>query len=1513
MTKTDYLLSGALALLLALPLNDASAQVALRTPTSPFKEASVKVKAEQSETRQKRLSPKFPLRGLAKEFAARTASGNKSLEVMKVEYQRLKASKTSSSVKKTPRLTTAEGRELWGNVVSQSTWGAYETNYGVYSFNASSPITVTEKALNDNMVATGGGALVDGIYHMIYEVESWGYIFMTHYAFDTNTWEQVAEDDIEDYAMYARETAVAADGTVYGEFYDSDLYNLELGVVDYNTLTRTTIGTLTNSYAALGITRDNKLYGVAADGNLYSIDTKTAKETLVGATGVTIADKWGDYSLQSGEIDYRTNTFYWAAVNADGESALYTVDLATGKATKVADFPANEYICALSIPEPTPADAAPTAVTDAKVEFEGASLTGTVSFTAPTKTYGGDDLTGDLNYYIVVKTDTIAKGKTTAGAAVKADATVKDNGSTRFQIITENSAGQSKAASVTKYVGMDIPEAIGSVKLDADDNTGKMTVTWTVPKAGENGGYVGDLKYNVVRYPDSITVVTETTDTVFTETIESSEIKAYTYGVVAVNGTMKSKETMSNKVVMGPGIIPPYANTFGSKDAFDLMTVIDANNDGCTWSLYTYSDGTGYARYTYSTKNKADDWLLTPPLKLEAGKEYIVSFEAANFQSKYAEKLEVKYGVGSDPTKYEGVILEPTVLQGAAYTTFANSIVPDADGTIKIGFHGISDPYKMYLMLRNITVSEGSAVAAPDSATAITVAPGEKGALEATVSFTLPSKAINGSELASITKVDILRDGVVVGSVTDNLKPGCTASYTDKGAANGKNTYSVRVYNAAGGGRYSSEASTFVGPDKPTVLTADSIKITDNFTSINLSWAPVTEGANGGYVNPDEIWYKIYYPQYDVDGDAQQTAIDSVRGKTTYDVTYDTSDGEQKLVSYCISAKNEVGESNMMQTRSLICGKPYELPFHEVFPGGKRTYDMWVTRTLGSSSWNLVSKTSYDAQGGSAAFDGAGDAAYLSSGKISLDNVVAPKLVFRTKTGKKTNGSITVQVCRPDNTVDSLTTVTYNTMDSTQATPWATTMVSLEKYVNEPYIILQFCGEGTTNDYIYLDDINVRNVFGNDLAAEISMPESAKRGSKTTATVTITNYGANAAEAYYVNLYAEGQLVDTKNVTESLASFESKTFTFDYKPSVFADNDSTVSMYATVELSGDEYTENNTAETSLKLQESTKAAPQSALAFISDDAVYVDWTASALEKAEVTDGFEDYATWSADKFGDWTCADGDKGLTGLVFNGYKYGHQGEAFAFEIWEPEAIFAGCLESNPSYTPHSGNKYAAAVYSNVGGKFVDANNWLISPTLSGDMQTITFYALCQGDAQSIYPETVELLYSTAGASDTAKFVAVDTVTIDKEEWTEVTFDVPADATNFAIHHITTSGGFMFAVDDVTYIAGIGKPVGYNVYRNKELVATVPADTTSYVDAATLADGVYRYAVTAVYDDGESAPVEASPIVVSAINGIDAASNKTYTVYTVDGKLVAAGVKSLSGLKKGVYIVNNKKTVVK
>ena len=63
----------------------------------------------------------------------------------------------------------------------------------------------------------------------------------------------------------------------------------------------------------------------------------------------------------------------------------------------------------------------------------------------------------------------------------------------------------------------------------------------------------------------------------------------------------------------------PYSVRFDDMDAFDRLLVIDNNNDGSTWTLeYFY----GVAQYHYDMDNNGDDYLVSPPLNLEAGKSY---------------------------------------------------------------------------------------------------------------------------------------------------------------------------------------------------------------------------------------------------------------------------------------------------------------------------------------------------------------------------------------------------------------------------------------------------------------------------------------------------------------------------------------------------------------------------------------------------------------------------------------------------------------------------------------------------------------------------------------------------------------------------------------------------------------------------------------------------------------------------------------------------------------------------
>ena len=116
---------------------------------------------------------------------------------------------------------------------------------------------------------------------------------------------------------------------------------------------------------------------------------------------------------------------------------------------------------------------------------------------------------------------------------------------------------------------------------------------------------------------------------------------------------------------------------------------------------------------------------------------------------------------------------------------------------------------------------------------------------------------------------------------------------------------------------------------------------------------------------------------------------------------------------------------------------------------------------------------------------------------------------------------------------------------------------------------------------------------------------------------------------------------------------------------------------------------------------------------------------------------------------------------------------------------------------------------------------------------------------------------------------------------------------------------------IDDVTYSYGPGAVMGYNVYRDGTLLGTTEADKLSFTDTKVEQNATYVYGVTAVYADEESEATVAAPLTTSI--GEVLAAGKGVDVYTTDGVLVARDVRNFSTLKKGVYVVDGKKLIVK
>ena len=277
----------------------------------------------------------------------------------------------------------------------------------------------------------------------------------------------------------------------------------------------------------------------------------------------------------------------------------------------------------------------------------------------------------------------------------------------------------------------------------------------------------------------------------------------------------------------------PYSNALATEAQFADFGVIDSNKDGFTWT-FNASYGTYYSYNSESTTTAANDWLISPAIKLEAGKKYHFAIDAASASTAYAETFEVKIGTEPKASALTQSIIAATDVTSKEFVTYENEMVSvSTTGYYHFGIHCISEANMWRLMVQNFLVEAGVEPGAPAAVSDFALTQTE-GKLEVNVKFTAPSKTAGGDNLASITKVDILRNGQVVKSLTD-VTPGSEKTYVDnEGLAIGTYTYQVIPYNEVGIGAKSEEKSIFLSVALDVPHTFDfSQNLLDQFTVID--------------------------------------------------------------------------------------------------------------------------------------------------------------------------------------------------------------------------------------------------------------------------------------------------------------------------------------------------------------------------------------------------------------------------------------------------------------------------------------------------------------------------------------------------------------------------------------------------------------------------------------------------------------------------------------------------------
>lgn len=1435
----------------------------------------------------------------------------------------------ASNVKTTRSILKAEGNypEIYGGVLYSAAWEATgNSDYGIYTIPTSAGGSF-EKLYSFNDISPNYGAAVkDGVYYFNYYYSFLGFWdFFESYGFDLETGEQVFYSDNTNNPILAQGMDTdPVTGEIYGIFMDDSLEGLELATVSYgsNSVTKTSIASLGDAwFNAFAIASDGTFYAIKTDdftgeGILVTINRTTGAVTEIGDTGET------PYYISGACIDRKTNRMFWALSPEDETGYLTEVDLTTGQASLVCMFGNGEEVAGMYIPVAAAADDAPDACTDVSVNFSADSLTGQVNFTTPTTTFGGAELETMVTVHILVNGEEV---KTSEGLAVGTtdyeNVTVEEAGLYNFTVYASNEAGDGPKVTVKNiWVGADTPAA---TKATAAYANGNMEITWLPVTEGINGGYVSDITYTVKDSKGNV-LAEGLTVTSYSFAVEMPvEITAYYYEVYVVSGDLTSAPARTNTVMLG-SIVPPYAPDF-STDGLEGWTVIDGNEDGKIWTVQ--SDGS--VRMSYNDTLDMDDWLITPPLKLEAGKGYMVSFATKAQSTTFPEKLEVMWGDNNTPEALTNVILAPTDVNLDAYYEYSKMIIPETDGIYYVGFHGISDADEYYLYLKDIQIGEGVSTSAPGLPTNLVGTPGAGGALECTVAFNAPAVTMAGNALASLEKVELYRNETLINTF-DAPTPGAALSFKDTAALNGYNNYSVVGYNADGKGLTAS-ISVYVGFSLPVAPAVVNISRTDVVGQALVTWPAVTEDINGMTLTSNDVTYTVCV--YD------NGWVPVVEDLTALQYSYQAvAAGEQEFVQMAVFAETAAGTGMGTASDMIPVGTPYN-GMNETFADGQLQY-IWGYSQIGSASLKIGTDSTFE---GITSVNGDNGYLYVNanyedyganlfSGLISLNGMVNPGLTFYTYNVVNEGGdpdineiAVSVKEADSDEWVTVMAPTTVDELCGGVTDEWGKVTVSLAAYANKT-IQVQLTAVTKFYTNTFFDDIKVGSILGHDLAAAgISAPGKVKAGAEYSVDVKVSNEGAQDAASYSVELYANEELVATEDC-ENLESGKSTVVSFDLTMSAIATEE--ITYYAKVVYSLDENEANNqTSSITVVPVVSVLPTATDLVGELTEDGIELTWNEPNLEGGvaeEITDDFED-AEGFASEYGDWKFYDGDQSEVGGFQNMDLPGiTPGETKgSFWIWDNDIA-----QGNQTFEAHSGTHYLFALFRWDDGT---SDDWAISPELYGGAQTISFYARSYSTQ---YPEKIQVYYST-GSQDVADFVAVSGSLVNAVpgDWTQYTVDLPEGAKYFAIRSFATSS-FMLMVDDVTYTpAGLTADLeiaGYNIYRNGVKINDELVEETTYVDTTADENETYTYVVTVVYTDkGESAAsneVTVKTTSVNAINGglVIAVENQTIVVRNAGDKEVSvytpAGLAVYNGkgdarveVSGGIYLVKVGKAVKK
>ncbi len=829
---------------------------------------------------------------------------------------------------------------------------------------------------------------------------------------------------------------------------------------------------------------DKNIYGITLNFDLVIIDRKTGNQTKVAHIN---AGNPGQYVTG---MTYSTseNTIMWNPAYSDYDSAIATIDPKTGAFTKIMQFNTGDsFGCLAEIGSKVNAES-PARPEIVSTNFPDGATSGNIVYKLPTQTVAGVALSGDIAWQATLDGRNYKNGTGKPGAEITIQYDDLATAEHTFGMYATSGSNEGASATVTFYTGYDIPAAPALVTLEKDN------IHWSTVKTGVNGGYIdtSDLQYEV--YLNGQLVQTTPRTSFKIEVGKGQPYQNYQATVYAICHGRRSNATLSNVLATGdPWELP--VDIVASQKMLDLMTIINVDGEEYnTWEVDPNRDAEAF----YSGQaddGRGDDWLILPAINFpDASKYYSFYITCMRVANVYDDAhLEICFGEYPDPSSMEGnVIIPDFVPQSRDYKEFSNPLfkVPYA-GEYYIGLHATTGKDMCGVMVHEIRIEDNALNPdSPAAATDIKATPGTKGALEATVSFKMPTTTINGQALPA--------DAALTAKVTgDNFvevtgKPGETKSATVQ-TVQGDNTISIVVsYDGKSGDRALTQVYTGVSiPGLVNNMTvsehADMMGADFTWTAPDayVPWGYVDPDAPEGYVDPSTVDYYLVISD-PVSGTLSTDYIGT--GITSY--TLNLPDGAaQDLYTVGIAARNEAGSNGKYMGVELQLGTPYVLDMKDDFENGEQFKQQpWLVYSTGARSnvdWFLYPisgiATEWKDMDGIAlcgvGYEDQEDRSILGMPRFSTEEQEVAHIEVKAWTGEQ---SALVKVLAQKYGQENAEIIgEFPYSDSDKMSMWKTVSINIpDDYIHQPWVQLAFdatFGEG--HNYVIIDEILVSGNF----------------------------------------------------------------------------------------------------------------------------------------------------------------------------------------------------------------------------------------------------------------------------------------------------------------------------------------------------------------------------------------------------------------------------------------------------